>query len=680
MIPSKFEAKLDLPLGLSAPDVFDVTEGPWPSDDFIISRGRDGAVISRFGDNVWDISAWLPQANSSRLIFDFWGADATPARDLLSREARWVVFSIIWLRDGAPSSVGSLTGLMPLMRLLARYADGVSCSLSDLLSDDTSLRAFGASTTLGPNAAKLGSVLTHLARIGPQLLGFEIVGDDLRKELNELTREHAAAQRQHPPIPTRLYSAILAQLSQEMSEWEAIRPEALPLLESCGSDPYYGRMRDGQQELATQEGIPLQLRPEWADVATPSVRAYLREKGEQDSAKGLSSAATQVQQVTKLVIQAFSGMRDKEALLLPFSCKETTKSNGRVHRIIQGTTTKLAKGTKRTRWVTNAEGHRAVELAQQIASVVYSVCGVSALVPNGTQGKIGEYPLFVSTNYLGLAAKAKTPPTDGLFFVGTLDLSRFIRLRARIQPLIERSDLVELEKIDQHRAWGAEERFQVGSPWVLMTHQLRRSLALYAQRSGIVTLPSLRQQLQHITEEMSRYYARGSQYASDIFGEDPPDAKHFGVEWQATQAESEACSYAVNVLLTDETLFGGHAAWVTHRVRGSDGTVAVETRAQTMRLFKQGQMHYRETLIGGCTKSGECDSPALDWLNTTCISNNFSNLVGNLTKLEQVVVEQERLVAALAPSSLMYRTEKTNLEVLTAAREKARLEQKGHSK
>lgn len=677
MIASNFEAKLDLAPGISAPDVFDVAEGPWPSDDFVVSRGRAGEVVSRFGDSVWDISAWLPQANSSRLLFEFWGADVTPARELLSREARWVIFSLIWLREGAPSSVNSLIGFTAVMRPLARYADSASRSLSELLSDEPLLRAFAASTPLGPVAAKLSSVLTHLARIGPHLLGFEIVGDGLRKELNELTREYAAAQRQHPPIPTRLYSAILSQLSQEMTDWEEIRNEALSLLAACGADPYYGRLRDGQQELATRDGIPLQLRPEWADVATPGVREYLREKGEQDSAKGLSSAATQVQQVAKLVIQAYSGMRDKEALLLPFACKETTKSSDRVHRVIQGTTTKLAKGTKRTRWVTNIEGHRALELAQQIAAMVYSVCGVEPELWSGTHGKVGEYPLFVSVNYLGLAAKAKSPPTDGRFFAGSLDLSRFTRLRARLQPRIEQVDLAELENIDQHRAWNAEDHFQVGSPWVLMTHQLRRSLALYAQRSGLVTLPSLRQQLQHITEEMSRYYARGSQYANDIFGDEPPDSKHFGVEWQATQAESEACSYAINVLLTDEALFGGHAAWVTHRLRGPEGHVAVETRAQTMRLFKQGQMHYRETLIGGCTKGGECDSPALDWLNLTCISNNCSNLVGSLSKLEQVVVEQERLVGALSPASLMYRTEKSNLDVLTAAQEKVRLERKG---
>lgn len=67
--------------------------------------------------------------------------------------------------------------------------------------------------------------------------------------------------------------------------------------------------------------------------------------------------------------------------------------------------------------------------------------------------------------------------------------------------------------------------------------------AVYAQRSGLVSLASLRRQLQHITDEMSRYYARGSAYARNIIGN---DKHHFGFEWQDTQSTSSALSYMLN--------------------------------------------------------------------------------------------------------------------------------------
>ncbi|MDZ7921694.1 hypothetical protein [Rhodoferax sp.] len=127
-------------------------------------------------------------------------------------------------------------------------------------------------------------------------------------------------------------------------------------------------------------------------------------------------------------------------------------------------------------------------------------------------------------------------------------------------------------------------------------HQLRRSLALYAQRSGLVSLPSLRRQLQHITDEMSRYYAKGSSFAKNFIGD---DKEHFGLEWQETHSESAALSYVLNVLLSDDILFGGHANWVEHRLKGLDGSVMID-RAATLRRFKKGELAYRETLIGGC--------------------------------------------------------------------------------
>jgi hypothetical protein len=84
------------------------------------------------------------------------------------------------------------------------------------------------------------------------------------------------------------------------------------------------------------------------------------------------------------------------------------------------------------------------------------------------------------------------------------DIDRYYidRLRQRTFPTITQEDIVELKLIDPHRAWEAEPDFAVGAGWPFTRHQLRRTLALYAQRSGLVSLPSLKRQLQHITQEM----------------------------------------------------------------------------------------------------------------------------------------------------------------------------------
>jgi hypothetical protein len=191
-------------------------------------------------------------------------------------------------------------------------------------------------------------------------------------------------------------------------------------------------------------------------------------------------------------------------------------------------------------------------------------------------------------------------------------------------------------------------------------------LALYAQRSGLVTLPSLKRQLQHITQEMSLYYCRGSAFAASFIGDDSVDKPDFGKEWQATQPVSQFFSYVAHVLMTDETLFGGHPHWLKHR-RSDDGGKVIFDRDATLMRFQKGELAYRETILGGCVKVDDCDKNPLDILHVGCLASHCKNLVGNKKKLERVVAAQARLVGNLSkidPASTEYRFELSNLTTL----------------
>lgn len=241
----------------------------------------------------------------------------------------------------------------------------------------------------------------------------------------------------------------------------------------------------------------------------------------------------------------------------------------------------------------------------------------------------------------------------------------------RLRFPIQEDDLRELEQIDPHRAWRSEDKFKLGQDWNLTTHQFRRSLALYAQRSGLVSLPSLKRQLQHITQEMSAYYARGSHFAKNFIGNDH-EAKHFGEEWQETQPISQYLAYAAHVLLTDETdLFGVHPHWIATRLRNDEGVITVD-RETTLKRFKKGEIAYRETLLGGCVKVGECDKNPLDILHVDCITSHCKNMVGSKKKLATVIAVQSSWVERLKlneASSPEYRHEKKNLEILVTTLE-----------
>ncbi|WP_148662405.1 integrase [Paraburkholderia phytofirmans] len=499
-----------------------------------------------------------------------------------------------------------------------------------------------------------------MATLGLEEVGYRVAGDKVQQSLRVILGQYGDSLKQVPPIPTRIYTHILSTLRQKLEDFNAVLDRFLDLTRKCYADPRLGRSKGLQNGKGKELGEAYMFTmPELLNEY--GLKEYFHSNDISADVKGISNWLHTMQTVARLAIHAYSGMRNEEVSALTCDCLETSKKNGRLHYIINGITSKLTGGTpKKASWVTGNVGASAIEIAQKIASIVHAVVvgdAEEAISP-------GAAPLMPAISHLGFGGRL--PKSDGNGLVtSVLGLSEMPRLRSSLQPLITEADLLELEHIDPHRAWRTEENFVVGTPWKLTSHQLRRSLALYAQRSGLVSLPSLRRQLQHITEEMSRYYARGSVFAENFIG----DYKaHFGREWQSTQPASAALSYIKNVLLGDEVLFGAHGNWIEHRLKDNDGVV-VFNRERTMRRFKKGELAYRETSIGGCTSTEKCDKLPLSWLNVECV-NGCKNLVGRLPKLERVIVAQSNLVDALDPTSPGYRMEKADLEVLVSARDK----------
>jgi hypothetical protein len=655
------EAKLDVPAGTPGPDTYDPSTGRIPSDDFVVTRRRDGSTASVFKDLIWDYSAYTPDKKVKRVHFKFWGEKPeTQSRYEISIEIRLIMFCLIWRRQGAPLAIGTLRNYVTVLCACAALADAKSVTLSTFLSSHKAVNEFVKNGASGWMAETLASLLVILAKVSEADLGFVLVGEKCIKEIKRHNKHYRSILKQHPPIPTRIYSHFLASLKQELSSWFLVADDMLHLFNACGFDPRLGRSSNRQPTISKEHGL-IGVLPNFEEIATPACIAYLTSKGKPPNLSSVSTVIGQVQLIAKLIAQAYTGMRDDEASTLPYRCYEQTTINARNHHFVVGRTTKFNHGlVKKTRWVTSGEAIEALKAAQAIADAVYSVFDVF-LEKSSLANP--EYPLFVSLRYMGFAGHSIVPK-DGHFEVGDMQGRE---LPEACLLTITEDDLKELEQIDPYRAWRSEPKFQIGMLWSFTSHQLRRSLALYAQRSGLVSLPSLRRQLKHITEEMARYYARGSQFAKNFIG---TDKKHFGIEWQKTQPESAALSYILNVLLNEEQLFGGHATWVEHRQKNPDGEILID-RALTLKRFQRGEMAYRETILGGCTSTDTCNNAAIRWLHVDCLRDNCKNLVCSAPKLSRVIAAQTKMLERMDQSSVEFRTEQQDLLTLETALTKA---------
>jgi hypothetical protein len=657
-----YEPNFKIPSQAEAPDVFHESAAEKPRKSFVVSRHRNGSIASRYGDKSWNLSAYHPEEKPSILNFEIWKyRELTVKRKELIDESRQIIFLLMWLRSGPSLSIGTLQNYLTTVKTIARYCDENGMKISELLADERMLWCFVESQESGWIIQTLGSLLPQLTH---HKYGYTLVGHKFLQAIRTRGMRYRDTLDQHSPIPTRIYSVIINQLISALAEWDKAAKDMLLTAEICRKNPLAGRSALVQIQVAKRLGISYKKNLTFSQLASENCSKYIAEKGLNQNVKSLSVLIAEIQLVAKLTIQLFTGMRDDEAFSLPYNCLETHNINGSDHYIVLGRTTKLNNSRKkRTRWVTNSDAVQAIKTAQEIAATIYSTFGIKIEDLNSNKK---YYPLFVSVGYLALAG-GSVVLENNRFRANKIDLSRMSRLRETLQPIIREDDTRELEQIDPHRAWRAEGKFTPGSTWVFTSHQLRRSLALYAQRSGLVSLPSLRRQLQHVTNEMSLYYAKGSIYAKNFIDD---DKLHFGALWQETKPESEGLSYIVNVLLSDDVLFGGHASWIKNKIIGTDGNISFD-RERTLQQFKRGELAYTETLLGGCTSTEVCKQPALKWINTDCLDNGCKNLVCSVPKLERVIIAQEKLVNSLDKNLVEYRTEKADLDILTFARDRA---------
>lgn len=658
-----YEPKIFIQFYDIAPDEYTrLSDSKYPPDDFVVSRTYDGKVASIYKQNTWDWSAYDHLNNSCKFIFDSWLPKDNPPTDYelsIINKIKWIMFSIIWFRR-EPLGAVSLQQRLTILRDIAKYCVDNKLSFEDFFNNAQTLKRYIERKT-HTRISLLPPLIKDLLYIGNKNLGFDVLGGKTLKQLSNLKSEYLSNCKQHPPIPSRIYLLLIERINKELDEFAAVADQLLRLTIACADHPLNGLSISSQKRKAYQLGI------KWSkNLPYPTFDNLVNKfklidffSSQKENIKysinttyNLKGVLSRYIRICMQAIHLYSGMRSSEVANLPFHCHDSFRSKGKDHHLIIGRTTKLNHGNpKPTKWVTSVEGYKAIKLMQKISLTIYKVIGDVPKKNNPT-----KYPLFVSLSYLGLETKPLQQKSNK-YDTGKYsdNLQKYLPY---LIPSIDEADIKELEEIDLHRPWRSEDRFQVGKPWPLTSHQFRRSLALYASKSGYVSLPSLRRCLQHITNEMASYYSKGSVFAKDLIKN---DSNHFAKEYQDTQPESQALAYIAQVLFSDERLFGPHGEWVERHVRVKVPFLSETNRQETIKRFQKGEISYKETHLGGCTELKPCDKQAMRSI-IGCLDCNRS--VIKISKLDRLIKAQQTLVETLKPNTMEWHTENSDLTAL----------------
>ncbi|MDC7701656.1 hypothetical protein [Vogesella indigofera] len=652
----KITARIEQP-GALGPDPWDDDWGICLPLDHVICRDLDGTPHT-VGEFTWPWTAYTAHQKTLSLHFFYWNQisgkvgkcslEISPEREARIRELQFLMTRLIYYgNDNAPST---LDVKLRVLHNAARFAEARSCTVRDILTQTSLLDACGAS--LADNyVGNWMSWLTFLGQLEPEIqLGFTLATPKQWRDLERRVKLRRDNRRQIAPLPTRIYANLINNLATELDDIEAHKPQLLMALREAIVE--YRRAKEKRCRIFFVPAL----------VEKHGLAAYFAKRGFYGRGlRGMVTVISEVFQICKLQIHVFSGMRDSEARHLPYHCMETEKGpHGRMHCLIVGTTTKFNNGRcLQTKWITtDREGFRAIRLAQEFAAVIYEALGIMSSKADDLKD---EQPLFPSLDYLPWRMRQVRSGCRISAFIGYFSGVRGT-LQSRLCPIIEGKDIEELEEIDPFRAWREEPEFFIGRPWPLAPHQLRRSLAIYANASGLVRLSSLRRQLQHITREMAMYYGRGSTFCKNFIESDAKGYnKHFAVEWQNGAEEAEMLAFVCDVLHSKEQMFGGAGNYYERqRERGE-----VMSSEEVARQMKAGLLAYREGPLGGCTRPGVCETrKGLNLIDTVCATDGCKYLIGKHSKIVQTIRLKRAAMANITIGSVTAAMEQEELEAL----------------
>ncbi|MBV4473783.1 integrase [Pseudomonas botevensis] len=637
-----------------------------PAPDFVLCRDESGNATAVYGEPVWDFNPYRLSANKiARILFDTVLDESGPEQQALIEEAKYLLFCIIYFAGGGRRgglSASTLNQYWVVLRVAIQFCYeqkqkpmvGV-LYLQQLFTVPVYMGAFIGQSSFSKKV--LAGILQGLARVGEAQLGYAVLNPD-----------HFHGERpdykQYPVIPTQIYLKLI-NLTGDLLDQLYLGVGRFEAFIACFADEYYGITYVRQRCLGV--GGKANWRPDMAQaIKDHGLISVFAGEFECSHLRRLQGVLVQMQAVVKMVIHLYTGMRDQEVMRMPYHCfsdqvvRQAVVDDQGIERDkvqsvnVFSTTTKFTGYKKEGTWFAPGEVVRAVEVAQAICR------GLAKLY----QIELDAHcPLFLNPSVLCYTRnRAEVGVTN-------FNNSRGIAL---LRLLIKKEDLEELGLSDPSRDFYNEPAFAVGQPWPLTSHQFRRSLSFYGTSSGFLSLPTLRVQFKHMTIEMARYYSNHYDNLRTVFGYYDDKKKdfvlpsnHFAFEYQMAMPISVANQLIADLLFDEEPLFGGTGSYMEkQKERIKSGEIQIEdVRADTEQRVKNGEISYRPTLLGGCSKVGRCDDFLLgDY--TECLS-----CVGAIIKpdkLDAAIKDATDELCNYAEGSGEYQIVKGDIERLTA--------------
>lgn len=631
--------------------------GHGPQPDSVLTLDFDGLPKSFFKDDVWDMTAH--HHKSARTSFNH-NYSLSPRRGEEIKHQHKLFLYFFWVKHR--DSLGSFRGRVVTMNRLVRYCIANDTLPFEVLASTHHAAQFVISLDGMESNVQYETAKTLRAALGVLIRLSSIYNDlippvsvEVYHFLDEVTNNKMTTPTaQTKLLPSRIYVELINQSFKFLADFEAnelptikkflttrralIEEKVASRFEDAGGDLHALSKRI----LHLQPTVPTQMENQgaYAELAAIGLSA-----DHQQALPSISKKMSEAQSVATMLIHAFTGMRRSEGECLPLNAFGEFDCLGNKIPTLTGYHSKFSPDSKNiTSWVTAHSIKPVIDLCRSL-----TILAIDCLhLKNHNDFAEGSIPLNVGVS------RSINKRKSGLFEFtitrkSTFDYSHV--LPSPDQFLLRETDINELLEFEPLMV---DDDLIVGNRWNFKSHQLRRSLAVYAARSGYVGISSLRTQFKQLGDQMAAYYADSSAFAKDLIFTD--DLQNFAEEFSDELVEVEVDRIHEEVVNTQELLFGGLGNWLQKKKSNGDLPEIYTDREKTRKGVKEGRIRYKETPAGGCSKLDRCTRIAITPIFgcIDCPDAIFSDrAVSALSKTKQKLIDR---LDGIEPDSVIYRT------------------------
>lgn len=620
-------------------------------DTFVISRDIYGNVLSRIQDDTWDFSTYaITSGYNNKINFK-----------TIKEENRQTAKQIILIllingigNNGSQLAVSTLYEYFnSVVKQLSKFSEQNNKELKEVLKSEKFILKYLY------NNSKNTLKLRFFARLLKYIcINYNIIHSlecvytkEIEQFVRSARRKNEENSEQTLLIPSRIYIYGIKKRQEHINIIYKHNESLSSFFEHFLINRAFGSSRF----MLTKYNIPSSQHVKWNDAIKQFQLNELFNLYDIKNRKDFAQFINLLYSTCFHQLITYSGMRRNEALSLNNNCLVAIKTKSGTVLKLLGKTTKLTPSFEEASWITCSESESIVNLLNKLNQVITKIYEVDYDI----------FPLFPKTAFFKPKSEKNIISKTSLW-MRDAQVKDELPLD-KLQITITQEDKEELEKLNPLIAL---ESIEVGKTWNFSYHQYRRSLVVYALRSGMVSIGGLQQQMKHLFVDMTMYYGNNSHNAESLFNPN----KSLSKEYQETKIELQTLYYVRDVLFSEEKLYGVHGNYVEkhskHNIKEEFIPFFQENRTNIMKRFNSGEMIYKETALGACVSPKPCDYRLVHSIYA-CI--NCSGAVIKKEKIDNMIIKQEKSVEYLHNNygnTVEYRTEIADLEELKKHRKK----------